>query len=74
MTIPPDLTTFWNQSRQKGLKPKVVSVAKALLFPATVLALGKSGNKISTEVWWTASRLASVSVDQTPAPVRTGPS
>jgi branched-chain amino acid transport system substrate-binding protein len=53
--IPPDFTTFWNQSRQKGLKPKVVSVAKALLFPATVLALGKSGNNISTEVWWTAS-------------------
>jgi branched-chain amino acid transport system substrate-binding protein len=52
--IPPDFTTFWNQSRQKGLKPKVVSVAKALLFPATVLALGKSGNNISTEVWWTA--------------------
>ena len=51
--IPPDFTTFWNQSRQKGLKPKVVSVAKALLFPATVLALGKSGNNISTEVWWT---------------------
>jgi len=48
--IPPDFTTFWNQSRQKGLKPKVVSVAKALLFPATVLALGKSGNNISTEV------------------------
>ena len=53
--IPPDFTTFWNQSRQKGLKPKVVSVAKALLFPATVLALGKSGNNISTEVWWTPS-------------------
>ena len=51
--IPPDFTTFWNQSRQKGFKPKVVSVAKALLFPTTVLALGKSGNNISTEVWWT---------------------
>ena len=51
--IPPDFTTFWNQSRQKGFKPKVVSVAKALLFPTSVLALGKSGNNISTEVWWT---------------------
>ncbi|WP_407654407.1 ABC transporter substrate-binding protein [Bradyrhizobium prioriisuperbiae] len=51
--IPPDFTTFWNQSRQKGLKPKVVSVAKALLFPTTVQALGKGGHNISTEVWWT---------------------
>ncbi|MGO4712677.1 ABC transporter substrate-binding protein [Bradyrhizobium sp. 2TAF24] len=53
--IPPDFTTFWNQARQKGYKPKVVSVAKALLFPTTVRALGKGGNNISTEVWWTPS-------------------
>jgi branched-chain amino acid transport system substrate-binding protein len=53
VVIPPDFTTFWNQSRQKGYKPKVVSVAKALLFPTTVQALGKSGHNISTEVWWT---------------------
>ena len=36
VVIPPDFTTFWNQSQQKGYKPKVVSVAKALLFPTTV--------------------------------------
>ena len=53
--IPPDFTTFWNQARQKGYKPKVVSVAKALLFPTKVQALGKGGNNISTEVWWTPS-------------------
>jgi branched-chain amino acid transport system substrate-binding protein len=51
--IPPDFTTFWNQASQKGLKPKVVSVAKALLFPTSVQALGKNGHNISTEVWWT---------------------
>ena len=55
VVIPPDFTTFWNQSQQKGYKPKVVSVAKALLFPTTVQALGKSGHNISTEVWWTPS-------------------
>lgn len=55
VVIPPDFTTFWNQSQQKGYKPKVVSVAKALLFPVTVQALGKSGHNISTEVWWTPS-------------------
>ncbi|SEE31194.1 amino acid/amide ABC transporter substrate-binding protein, HAAT family [Rhizobiales bacterium GAS191] len=53
VVIPPDFTTFWNQARQKDYKPKVVSVAKALLFPTTVQALGKSGHNISTEVWWT---------------------
>lgn len=55
VVIPPDFTTFWNQSQQKGYKPKVVSVAKALLFPTTVAALGKNGHNISTEVWWTPS-------------------
>jgi branched-chain amino acid transport system substrate-binding protein len=55
VVIPPDFTTFWNQTQQKGYKPKVVSVAKALLFPTTVAALGKNGHNISTEVWWTPS-------------------
>jgi len=55
VVIPPDFTTFWNQSLQKGYKPKVVSVAKALLFPTSVQALGKNGHNISTEVWWTPS-------------------
>lgn len=55
VVIPPDFTTFWNQAQQKGFKPKVVSVAKALLFPSTVQALGKNGHNISTEVWWTPS-------------------
>ena len=55
VVIPPDFTTFWNQSQQKGYKPKVVRSAKALLFPTTVAALGKSGHNISTEVWWTPS-------------------
>jgi len=55
VVIPPDFTTFWNQAQQKGYRPKVVSVAKALLFPVTVQALGKGGHNISTEVWWTPS-------------------
>lgn len=55
VVIPPDFTTFWNQAQQQGLQPKVVSVAKALLFPAAVEALGDNGAGISTEVWWTPS-------------------
>jgi branched-chain amino acid transport system substrate-binding protein len=53
--IPPDLTTFWNQAKQQGLKPKIASIGKALLFPQTVAALGNAGHNLSTEVWWTPS-------------------
>jgi branched-chain amino acid transport system substrate-binding protein len=50
--IPPDFTTFWKQASQQGFRPKVASVAKALLFPDAVDALGSLGNNLSTEVWW----------------------
>jgi len=51
--IPPDFTTFWNQAMQQGYKPKIASIGKALLFPVAVQALGKNGNNLSSEVWWT---------------------
>ena len=50
--IPPDFTTFWNQALQQGFKPKVASIGKAILFPVAVEALGKNGNNLSSEVWW----------------------
>jgi branched-chain amino acid transport system substrate-binding protein len=53
--IPPDFTTFWNQALQQGFKPKVASVGKALLFPVALEALGRNGNNLSSEVWWTPS-------------------
>ena len=53
VVIPPDFTTFWTQANQQGLKPKVVTVAKAILFPSSVEALGALGNNLSSEVWWT---------------------
>ncbi|MEZ5702717.1 MAG: ABC transporter substrate-binding protein [Burkholderiaceae bacterium] len=37
---------------QMGFKPKVATIAKALLFPGGVKALGKSANGMSTEIWW----------------------
>ena len=52
VVIPPDFTTFWNQALQQGFKPKVASIGKAILFPVAVEALGKSGNNLSSEVWW----------------------
>jgi len=51
--IPPDFTTFWNQSAQQGFAPKIVTTAKATLFPVTVEALGDAGHNLSSEVWWT---------------------
>jgi branched-chain amino acid transport system substrate-binding protein len=55
VVIPPDMKTFLVQARQQGFKPKVISVAKALLYPATVEAVGDLAEGVSTEVWWTPS-------------------
>jgi branched-chain amino acid transport system substrate-binding protein len=55
VVIPPDFTTFWNQALQQGFKPKAASIGKAILFPVAVEALGKNGNNLSSEVWWTPS-------------------
>ncbi len=60
--IPPDFTTFWNQSKQQGFAPKIVTVAKAILFPPTVEALGDAGHNLSSEVWWTPTHPFSSSV------------
>jgi branched-chain amino acid transport system substrate-binding protein len=50
--LPPDWTTFWVQSAQQGFRPKAATVAKALLFPTAIEALGDLGVGLSTEVWW----------------------
>jgi branched-chain amino acid transport system substrate-binding protein len=55
VVIPPDFTTFWTQANQQGFKPKVASIAKAILFPIAVEALGPIGHNLSTEVWWSAT-------------------
>ncbi|HJV86855.1 MAG TPA: ABC transporter substrate-binding protein [Noviherbaspirillum sp.] len=51
--IPPDVKTFWTQAKQQGFKPKVVSIGKGLLFPASVEAMGDLAEGLTTEVWWT---------------------
>jgi branched-chain amino acid transport system substrate-binding protein len=50
--IPPDFTTFWTQCAQQGFRPKAATIAKALLFPSSVEALGDRGFGLSTEEWW----------------------
>jgi branched-chain amino acid transport system substrate-binding protein len=50
--IPPDFATFWQQAQQQGFHPAIATVAKALLFPSAVEAIGPSANNLCTEVWW----------------------
>lgn len=50
---PPDWTTFWNQARQQGYKPKIATIAKALVFPIAVENLGTAGDGLTSEVVWT---------------------
>lgn len=53
---PVDFATFWRQAAQKGYRPKLVTVAKAIEFPSAVEALGPAlADKIGTEVWWSPS-------------------
>ena len=50
--LPPDFNTFWKEAAQQGFKPKLATVAKVLLFPADVKALGSLVNNIATDSWW----------------------
>lgn len=53
--IPPDFATFWSQAAQQGLKPRVVTIGKALLFPSVIDSLGDRGDGLTTEIWWSPS-------------------
>jgi branched-chain amino acid transport system substrate-binding protein len=51
--ITPDFVNCWRQCHQMGFKPKIATVARAILFPASVEALGQDiAQGLSTEVWW----------------------
>jgi branched-chain amino acid transport system substrate-binding protein len=52
VVIPPDFKTFWTQAAQQGFRPKAASIGKALLFPASVEAIGDPADGLSTEIWW----------------------
>ncbi len=51
--LPPDFNVFWKQAAQQGYRPKLATVAKVLLFPADVVALGDLVVNIATDAWWT---------------------
>ena len=50
--LPPDFNIFWKQANQQGWKPRLATVAKVLLFPADLVALGPLVNNIATDSWW----------------------
>jgi branched-chain amino acid transport system substrate-binding protein len=51
--IAPDWANAWKQMHQQGFIPKVATIAKALLFPSAMEALGGNlANGLTTEVWW----------------------
>ncbi|MGH9089578.1 MAG: ABC transporter substrate-binding protein [Acidimicrobiales bacterium] len=51
--LPPTFNTFWKEAITQGYKPKLATVAKVLLFPSTVTALGSLADNIATDAWWT---------------------
>jgi branched-chain amino acid transport system substrate-binding protein len=60
---PPDFTTFWRQSKQNGYHPRYAYVHKAILFPASVEALGPLGENLMTSAWWTPDMPYASSLD-----------
>ena len=50
--LPPDFNTMWKQAAQLGFKPKLATVAKVLLFPSDVAALGPLVTNVATDAWW----------------------
>jgi branched-chain amino acid transport system substrate-binding protein len=51
--IAPDWATAWKQMRQQGFLPKMATIAKAILFPSAMEALGGNlANGLTTEIWW----------------------
>jgi branched-chain amino acid transport system substrate-binding protein len=51
--IPPDFANFWTQANQQGFSPKLITMAKAVLFSSAVEALGDIGDGLASEIWWT---------------------
>jgi branched-chain amino acid transport system substrate-binding protein len=47
-----DFSTFWKQTAKQDYKPEIVSIAKALLFPQAVEAVGASARNITVEGLW----------------------
>ena len=49
---PPEFTAFSSAAAQQNFRPTIVTVAKAIEFPAAIAPLGPRGEGLSVEVWW----------------------
>jgi branched-chain amino acid transport system substrate-binding protein len=49
---PPDFATFWKQAGDEGLRPKVASMGRALLFPAFIEAMGPTAEGLTIAAGW----------------------
>jgi branched-chain amino acid transport system substrate-binding protein len=52
IAAPPDFAAFYQQAKQQGYAPKIVTAGKAIEFPAAVAGLGDLAENLATEVWW----------------------
>lgn len=52
---PPEMTTFWNNCAQQNYQPKSVYMGKALEFPSGIAPMGERADRLTTEVWWSAT-------------------
>ena len=52
VATPSDFATFWVQAGEQGFRPKASTVAKAVLLPSGVEALGDKGGGQTTECWF----------------------
>lgn len=52
---PPEFTLFWNGCAQQGYRPKIVTIGKALEFPAAVMPLGDRSIGLTTDALWAPS-------------------
>jgi branched-chain amino acid transport system substrate-binding protein len=52
---PPDFATFWKQAGDEGLRPKVASMGRALLFPAFIEAMGPTAEGLTIAAGWSPS-------------------
>jgi branched-chain amino acid transport system substrate-binding protein len=50
--IPPDFITFWTQSAQQGLTPRIATIGKSLLLPNVLAGVGERASGLTTELAW----------------------
>ncbi len=50
---PPEFLAFWQQAADRGFRPRIATIARALLFPSVVTTLGPLGEGLALGAGWT---------------------